>query len=137
MSVKENKAIICQLLEETYSKGNLAVGDKLVAQHVVLHNPDMKGIESWKQFATMWRTAFPDLRITADDIIAEEDKVVAIWTARGTHQGSFQGIAPTGKQVTVTGVAIYRFSGNKIEEMWGWRDALGLMQQLGVIPSTK
>jgi len=135
MSVKNNKASVRRLLEEAYNKGNLSIGYELVAPNVVGHYPDMKGIEAWKQFAAAWRIAFPDLIISVEDIIGEGDKVVASWSARGTHQGDFQGIAPTGKQVIVTGVAIYRFIGDRIAEMWGWRDALGLMQQLGVIPS--
>jgi len=75
---------------------------------VVGHNPEIGGIEGWKQFATAWRIAFPDLQITVEDIIGEGDKVVASWKATGTHKGDFQGIAPTGKPVTVTGVPLLR-----------------------------
>lgn len=136
MSTEENKATVRQIIEEAYSKGNLAVGDELLTANVVLHttSADIEGPEGWKQFVTAWRTPFPDLRIAVEDTIAEGDKVVARWTARGTHKGHLRSIAPTGKQVTVTGVAIYRFAGGKIEEMWALNDALGLMQQLGVVP---
>ena len=86
----------------------------------------MEGIEAWKQYATVYLTAFPDLNIVSDDNIAEGDKVMACWSARG--------IAPTGKEVKLTGIAIFRFTGGKIEEIWGCNNALGIMQQIGVIP---
>ena len=128
---EKNKAMVRRLLEEAYSKGNIAVGDELLNANVVFHNPDIEGIKRWKQFATMYRTAFPDLRIAVEDTIAEGDKVVARWRAWGTHKGDLRGIAPTGKQATWTGVATYRFAGGKIVEAWGCRDAIGLMRQLG------
>lgn len=137
MSTEENKAIVRQFLGEAYGKKKLAVGDKWLAANPVLHTPglDMEGREAWKRYATMFLTAFPDLDIAVDETIAEGDKVVACWTARGTHKGDLQGIAPTGKQVRWTGIAIYRFAGGKIEEIWGWNDKFGMMQQLGVIPT--
>ena len=137
MSIEERRAIVCELLEEAYSKGNAAIGDKHLAFDSVFHTPpepDISGIENWKKFVIMWRTAFPDCILTVEDTIAEGDKVVASWSARATHKGELRGIAPTWKQVTISGVAIYRFVGNKIAEIWGWRDTFGLMQQLGVIP---
>jgi predicted ester cyclase len=137
MAIEENKAIVRRFLEEAYSKGNLAVGDESLTDNVVLHTPDadIMGIEGWKKFATMFLTAFPDLQLTIDEMIAEGDKVVASWTCRGTHNGYLRSIAPTGKQVTWTGIAIYRLAGGKIEHIWGMNDALGMMKQLGVIPS--
>ena len=96
---------------------------------------NIEGIEGWKQYARAFLTGFSDLVVSVEDTIAEGDKVVAHWTCRGTHTGELRGIAPTGKQVTWTGIAIYRFSGGKIEEILGWNDALGLMQQLGAVPS--
>jgi steroid delta-isomerase-like uncharacterized protein len=137
MSAERNKSIVQQFLDEAYNKGNLSVGDKWLAADCVLHfaSTDIKGLEGWKQFATMFLTAFPNLHVSIEDIVAEEDKVVARWTAHGTHKGPFRDIAPTGKHVTWMGIAIYRFAGGKIGEIWGLNDALGLMQQLGVIPS--
>ena len=83
----------------------------------------------------MYRTAFPDMRITIEDQVAEGDKVVTRWTASGTHQGDLMGIDPTGRRATVTGITIDRISGGKVEETWTNFDAMGMMQQLGVIPS--
>jgi predicted ester cyclase len=83
----------------------------------------------------VFRDAFPDLRFTAEDIIAEGDKVAARYTMRGTHQGEFMGVAPTGNRIEVTGIDIVRFEGGKMVEHWANSDELGMMQQLGVIPA--
>jgi predicted ester cyclase len=82
----------------------------------------------------MYLTAFPDLHLTIEDLIAEGDKVVDRQTARGTHQGTFMGIPPTGKQITVTAMNISRIVGGKIVEHWVELDTLGMLQQLGVVP---
>ena len=79
--------------------------------------------------------AFPDIKISIDDEIAEGDKVVFNWTSRGTHQGELYGIPATGKQVTNTGMTIYRLENAKIAELWFIGDNLGMMQQLGVVPA--
>ena len=80
-----------------------------------------------------FRAAFPDLRVKNEDVIAEGDKVVARWTARGTHNGALMNIPPTGKQVTLKGIDVLRIEGGKIVERWGEFDALGMLHQLGVI----
>jgi predicted ester cyclase len=79
--------------------------------------------------------AFPDLNITIEDQIAEGDKVVTRWVGRGTQQGELQGIPPTGKQATTSGIAIDRIVSGKLVETWDQFDALGMMQQLGVVPT--
>ena len=96
---------------------------------------DIVGIEGLAQFVSMMRSAFPDLRITVEDDMAEGDKVVTRWTGQGTHQGELRGIAPTGNQVTMTGITIHRIEDTKIVEEWSNWDALGLMQQIGAVPS--
>jgi len=83
----------------------------------------------------MYLTAFPDLHFTVEDFIAEGDKVVARLTVRGTQQGIFMGIPPTGKHATVTAIDINRMAGGKSVEHWLNMDTLGLLQQLGVIPA--
>lgn len=135
MSAKENKVIVLRFINEAYNKRNLAVGDESLATNVVLHTPDadIEGIEGWKQYAIGFLTGFTDIVVYVEDTIAEGDKVVTRWTCCGVHTGELQGIAPTGKQVTWTGIAIYRFAGDKIEEMWVWNDLLGMMRQLGVV----
>jgi steroid delta-isomerase-like uncharacterized protein len=137
MSTEENKALVRHAYEEL-NKGNLAYIDQGFAADVVVHAPggqEAHGSEEGKQlFIKMWR-AVPDHYDTVDDMVAEGDKVVARARWTGTHQGEFQGIAPTGKQVTLRAIAIYRIVGSKIVEVWEEADILGMMQQLGVIPS--
>ena len=82
---------------------------------------------------TLYRTAFPDVRLTVEDNIAEGETVTARWSCKGTHKGDLNGIAPTGKQCTISGISVARFTSGKISESWVNGDALGLMQQLGVV----
>src|SRR5258708_38594660 len=95
----------------------------------------IQGKEAFKQFLSMYLTAFPDLHFTIEDIIAEGDTVVVRFTFRGTHQGDLMGIPPTGKQVVVTGIDIICAANGKVVEEWVNRDELSLLQQLGVIPT--
>jgi steroid delta-isomerase-like uncharacterized protein len=137
MSIEENKAIELRFFEEVVNKGDLAVIDELVATNFV--QPDaLPGTsadrEGMKQFFAMAHSAFPDFHSTLEDMFAEGDKVVQRFTARGTHKGEWMGIAPTGKQIAVTGMAIHRITGGKIVEGWTNMDMLGAMQQLGVVP---
>lgn len=139
MQPEENKAVIRRFLEEVFSAGNLELVDELFATAYVLHNPsvsgEVRGPEGMKQYVNMYRNAFPDTRFTVEDQIAEGDEVVTRWTFRGTHQGELMGIPPTGKRVTITGIAINRLSGGKIEEQWNNFDQLGVLQQLGAVPA--
>ena len=82
-----------------------------------------------------YRRAFPDARYTIEEMIADQDKVVIRWSGTGTHLGELMGIPPTGRRVTVTGISIGRYEGGKLVEEWLNFDALGLFQQLGVIPT--
>ena len=133
-----NKNVVRRLFEEVWNKGNLPVADELFTPNYDHHDPSTpdfgRGPESEKKRATLYRTAFPDLRLTIEDIIAEGDAVMARWSCRGTHKGDLSGIAPTGKQFTISGVSIARIAGGKMAEGWINWDALGLMQQLGVVP---
>lgn len=133
---EQNKSLVRHLNDEL-DKGNLAVLDELVAPNAVLHFPGSPPLdrESMKQLLEMFYAAFPDLRHTYEDQIAEGDKVVTRQTSHATHQGEFQGIPPTGKQVTVTAIVIDHIVGGKLVEHWASPDLLGLMQQLGAIPA--
>ena len=95
----------------------------------------MRGPEGAKETAKMYRNAFPDVQLSIEDQVAEGDKVVTRWIGSGTHQGEMMGIAPTGNQVRVDGMTISRIEDGKIVEEWEIYDALGMMQQLGAIPS--
>jgi steroid delta-isomerase-like uncharacterized protein len=138
MSTEENRAIFRRYVEEAWEKGNMEVADEVFADRYVSHQPDgseeERGPEDVKLFLRQYREAFPDLRITIGDQIAEGDRVVTRWSSRGTHRGEFRGIAPTGNEVRLTGIGIFRFSDGKVVESWDNFDQLGMMQQLGVVP---
>ena len=110
---------------------------EVYADDFILHeaDEDIVGIEGLTQFVSMIRSAIPDLRITIEDDMAEGDKVVTRWIGQGTHHGELMGIAPTGSQVTITGITIHRIEDTKIVEEWSNWDALGVMQQIGAVPS--
>jgi predicted ester cyclase len=128
-----NKTIYRRWFEDVVTGGDLALADELLAEDYVLHFPGMPGPvdrEGHKALVTMFRAAFPDWVETIDDMIAEGDKVVIRVTGRGTHEGDFQGIAPTGARVTATGIGIGRLDRGRIAEAWAAYDALGLIEQL-------
>ena len=137
MSTEENKALVRRFYEEVFNKKNLAGVDAFVDPHIIEHAlpPGLPaGSEGTRQFIGMYLAAFPDLHLTVEDIIAERDEVTARFTIRGTHRGELMGIPPTDKQVTTTGIQIVRVAGSRIVEDWVNFDALGMLQQLGVIP---
>ena len=137
MSLEENKAQFRRFIEEVENQRNVDVVDEFFAADYVDHNPPPfgePGIEGFKQALGMFFSAFPDLHVAVEDLIAEGDKVMSRMTTRGTHQGELMGIAPTGKQIAIAEIHIVRYSGGKVVEHWGMEDNLGMMQQLGVIP---
>ena len=137
MSAEQNKGIARRFAEEVINKNNLDAIDDLFAPNYVSHvlPPGLpQGPEGEKLFASSFHAAFPDAHLTVEDMIAEGDKVATRFTYRATHKGEFMGIPPSGKQVTFTGIRIFRFDGGTIAEQWGESDNLGFMQQLGVIP---
>ena len=134
---EKNKAIARRIFEEVW-KGNLEVANEVVAANYVAHGLGVElppGPEGFKQFVSIYRTAFPDVQFTVEDQIAEGDTVTTRWTARGTHKGELMGIPPTGKETVVTGISINKFAGDKSVEAWNNWDGLGMMQQLGVVPA--
>lgn len=135
----DTKALSRRFLDEAFNGGNLDVVDELVAPEFVNHDSAMPeplvGIEAAKASITGYRDAFPDLRLTIEDMIAEGDLVTTRWTARGTHRGDLMGITATGKQATVTGITIDRIRDGRFVESWTNWDTLGLLQQLGAVPA--
>jgi steroid delta-isomerase-like uncharacterized protein len=135
---ENNKAIVRRLLEEVWNQGNLSLVDELFAPNYEVHDattPDFgRGPESEKKRVTLYRSAFPDVRLTIEDIIAEGETVMTRWSCRGTHKGDLSGVAATGKQFTISGITVARLANGKIAEAFVNWDALGLMQQLGVVP---
>jgi len=135
---KGNIAIVRKFFEVGPSKGDLTAADALLHPEFSLHTPlptPGPGIEAMNNVITTCRAAFHDLNVTVDDIMAEEDKVTARFTARGVHKGEFMGLPPTGKAITMTGIEIFRIKDGKIVELWGEANLMGLMQQLGILPA--
>src|SRR5258708_40168665 len=138
MSTEANKAIVVQLYEEIFNKGDLDLADKLIAPNAVNHDPEAPpdipgGAPGVKAVVTMLRSAFPDDHHTIEDLVAEGDKVVVRLTHSGTHQGTFLGLPPTGKQITKTSIHSFRFADGKLVEAWANRAARGCMQTLWAI----
>jgi steroid delta-isomerase-like uncharacterized protein len=134
-----NKQAARRLFEEGFNQGNVAVADEIFAADAVDHDPsnpfpDEHGPEGAKKAVAMYREAFPDLRITVEQQIADGDFVVTRWTSAGTHEGDLMGIPSTGIHGTSSGITMDRFENGMIAETWTHWDTLGLMQQLGAIP---
>jgi steroid delta-isomerase-like uncharacterized protein len=139
MSAEGNKALVRREMEEIFNHtGNLDAAEEIFAPDYVSHEPtsgETRGIEGAKQFFATYCQAFPDLEHTIEDMVAEGDKVVVRFRGRSTHQGDTEAFGPpTDKRMEITGITIKRLSEGKIVEAWTNFDALGMMQQLGMIP---
>jgi predicted ester cyclase len=136
----ENEALVRRYVEEVYDQRKLEVVDEIFTPDFTLHDPDMpgagRGPEGIKRIVENAVGAFPDLQVTLDDELSSGEKVVTRFTFRGTHQGELMGIAPTGKRIEVTTIGIWRVAEGRIAEAWLVFDALGMMQQLGVVSSS-
>ena len=136
MGLEENKAVVRRFVEEIPNRKNSVPTEELLTNGFVLHFPNMpavEGIEAFKEIPTAIVSAFPDLVETIDDLVAEGDHVVEWMTLRGTHLGEFMGVAPTGKAVSWTAIAIYRLEEGRIAECWVEPNLLGLALQRGVV----
>jgi steroid delta-isomerase-like uncharacterized protein len=135
---EENKAIVRRFsepFEEFWRTGDVDALDEVLAPDFVYHQPmTPPDREGFKQTLPMFRAAFPDMRYTIEDMIAEGDKVMDRIAWQATHQGEMMGIPPTGNTVRVTAIHMSRIAEGKIVERWGQPDNLDLMQQIGAIP---
>jgi steroid delta-isomerase-like uncharacterized protein len=134
-----NKSLVRRLIEETINKGNLSVVDEILSTDYVYREPtagEKRGRAPYRELITMYRNAFPDITLTIEEQIAEGDKVVTRTSGSGTHRGELFGTAPTGKRVSgVSGIVVTRIANGKVvEDNWVY-DALGMMRQLGAVPS--
>ncbi len=133
------KAIVRRLYDDVWNKRKLeVVSDLFSASHALRDNNSpgsSVGPEAYKIQVAMFLAAFPDLRFTVEDTVAEKDKLVASWMISGTHKGEFMGIRPTNKKVSVEGITIHYIADGKIIDSHVSWDALGLMRQLGVLPA--
>lgn len=140
MSTEENKALTRRIFEEGVNQNKPSVFDELFAPNFAIHDAPFgaqRGPEGFRQLIGMFRTGFPDLRVTIEEELAEGDRVIHRGYATATHKGDFQGIPPTGKQVKINYIDIWRVANGKMVENWVQMDLLGLMQQLGVVPTPK
>ena len=137
MTANESKNVVRRVLDEGFNQGRVEIADELIATDFIDHSAapgfPTEGPESIKQTIATFRTAFPDVRATIDDLLVEGDRVVARTHWNGTHRGDFFGIPPTGKAFTITAIDILRVVDGKVVEHWGNEDDLSMMQQLGVI----
>jgi len=138
LTEEEAKAITDRVLE-IWNDGNLALVDEVYAPEVVVHSSsspeDMVGFEGIKGWVTNTRTAFPDFKMTFDEIIVKGDKIVTRWTSTGTHTGTFHmpfgDLPPTGKKINVSGVAINKIENRKAVDELVVFNVLDMLQQLG------
>ena len=138
MSTEQNKALLRRIFEEGVNQNKPGVIDELIAPNFVLYDPPLgqePNREGFRQIVTKFRATFPDLHLTIEDEFADGDYVIQRGYATGTHKGEFQGIPPTGKKFKINVIHIWRFANGKAVENWVQMDQLGLMQQLGVIPT--
>jgi steroid delta-isomerase-like uncharacterized protein len=137
MSAEQNKHIVRRIFAQVWSQGDESAIPELVAEDHAFYLPGAPvaaGLEGYRQVLRLYRTAYPDLVLTAEDLIAEGDTVATRYTGTGTHHGELQGIAPTGKPVTVPGITLNRLRDGKITETRVEFDQLGMLQQIGVVP---
>jgi steroid delta-isomerase-like uncharacterized protein len=127
------KTLVSRLVDEVWNRGRYAVVDELIDDAYLGQPSEVRGTEGYKKFFMALRGAFPDLEFTIDEQVAEGDKVVVRWTARGTHDGDYFGIPRTGKAGVITGIEVLQFAEGKAITCWGEVDQLGLLEQLGVV----
>ncbi len=134
-----NKVIVRRLYEEVWNKRRLELVDEIISPSHAIHDPTVSGSavgpEAYKRQVTRFITAFPDLRLTIEDMVGENEKLAVAWTISGTHKGEFMGIPATNKKVSVDGITINHIVNAKIMDSYISWDAWGAMQQLGVVPA--
>ncbi len=139
MQPEKNRALIHRFVAAA-DRSDFEEATRCLSPDIAVHIGGMPGplnLDTFLEFGQGWHSAFPDERTTFEDQIAEGDKVVTRMTSRATHLGELQGIPPTGKEITVTGIWIDEVLDGKIVERWGQVDMLGVMQQLGVVPAAE
>jgi len=136
-SAEDHKTLVSRIATDIWNEGDLAVCDEVMAADAKYHGPHMPGgtggRDDWRRAIAMYRSAFPDSQVTYDELIAADEVVVGRWRATATHTGELPGVPPTGTQISIGGITIYRIAEGKIVEAWEQLDLLGMWQQLGVV----
>jgi steroid delta-isomerase-like uncharacterized protein len=139
MTAESNKALM-QRFTQFINTASEELAGELISPDAIFHVPGraepMRGPAGYLAIIGMMRGGFPDIQWTLEETIAEGDKVAARFTMRGTHEGTFYGVPPTGKKIEVKAMNIYRFSNSEILEEHGQPDLLGLLQQIGAVPTS-
>lgn len=132
---QENESIVRRLIEDGWNRGNLAVVDDCLAPGYTQEGPleTIRGPQGEKAAITKYRTAFPDCNLQIDEMFSAGDRVVVRFTYSGTHRGEFEGLAPTGRTAQGKGIDVVHMLDGRIVASYSQWDALGLMQQLGVV----
>ncbi len=131
--ISENVAVLNRYYDEVWNRGELAVLDEVVSLELVGHDPAIGdfGFEQLKQLVLMFRRGFPDFQVTAEDVVAQADRVALRFRSEGTFRVEFMGMAPTGERVSYTGLVMYRFARCQVVEIWmGW-DPASLVRRIG------
>ena len=131
---KQDNLAVQEKFGSAVNSGKLELLRDVIASDVVDHDPapdQGAGQEGYIRMFAALRTSFPDLAISGDQLVTDEDKIAVAYTMTGTHQGEFMGVAPTGRKIRARGVQIARFQDGKMVERWGSSDQLGILQQIG------
>jgi steroid delta-isomerase-like uncharacterized protein len=138
MTAETNKIVMHRFLE-FINTASESLAQELISPAAIFHVPGspepMRGPAGYLAIIGMMRGGFPDIQWTLEEMVAEGDKVAARFTMRGTHRGTFFGVSPTGKMITVQAMNIYRLSDGQFVEEHGQPDMLGLLQQIGAVPA--
>ncbi len=137
MTTETNKMTVHRVFEEMINQGNRAVIDEVFAPDVVIHDPMMGtavGADSFRQLMGLFDTAFPGHRVAVEQVLADGEFVSVLHTHTAVHNGPFMEIPPTGRQVKVNGLELFRLCNGKIVEFWRKDDDVSLLMQLGVMP---
>jgi predicted ester cyclase len=134
MSTVDNKTLVQQFFDVVINQRKLAALGQFIPPNGINHTVPAGLPQDPNQFLGLHLGAFPDLRATVEDLLADGDKVTARVSYQGTHQGPFMGIPPTGKQITVMGINIFRIANGQLVEHWGLSDRITALRQLGVVP---
>lgn len=138
MSSEANKVVVRRVFDEILNGDNRSIIDEVYAADVITHDPFMgtvTGIDAFKQLLATFDTAFPGHRVIVHHILAEGNLVAVVHTHTAKHTGQFMHLAPTGRDITVNGIEVFRMAGGKIAEFWRHDDDIGMMMQLGAIPA--
>lgn len=138
MSTEQYKAAVQNLIEKGFNQKDMSAFTDYFSANLTDHAlpPGLPGgLEGRTMFVSVFMAAFPDMHLQVEDTVIDGNKLATRWSARGTHKGDLMGIPPTGKEVSITGIAIDRFENGQSVEHWEIIDQMSLMQQLGVIPT--